>query len=119
MLFQQNQNGVLTPMAEPNWHARRLNREETEIIIRFLQDRVRAYNEDSFSAYNIVGEGQIDWEQNDALGLIIERYPISRRGQSSVLGRLLFQALWEDQNRYLFSHERSLFRANYQIFDGI
>lgn len=39
---------------------------------------------------------QIDWGKDEALQAIILKYPKSQKGQSSILGLILYQVLFED-----------------------
>ena len=44
----------------------------------------------------LVGKNQIDWGKDEALQAIILKYPKSQKGQSSILGLILYQVLFED-----------------------
>ena len=118
MLYQRNRIGGLVPMNEPKWHARRFVGNELLDIMNLLRNLIQQkgfdQNQIEFTASNLVGEHQIEWDENPILQAILIRYPISQSTQSTVLGRILFQTLLDDSNEYEFIKGRNAYRAKYR-----
>lgn len=118
MLYQRNRAGELPPMNEPKWHARRFVGNELLDIMNLLRNLIQQkgfdQNQIEFTASNLVGEHQIEWDENSILQAILIRYPISQNTQSTVLGRILFQTLLDDSNEYEFIKGRNAYRAKYR-----
>lgn len=95
MLYEKI-NGGLQPITTRPKRARRLTGNELVAIHRRLMELIRQKGFDRngkpFSADDIVGKNQIDWMNDNALHSIISEYS----GQSSILGIILYQALFED-----------------------
>lgn len=95
MLYEKI-NGGLQPITTRPKRARRLTDNELVAIHRRLMELIRQKGFDRngkpFSADDIVGKNQIDWMNDNALHSIISEYS----GQSSILGIILYQALFED-----------------------
>lgn len=95
MLYEKI-NGELQPITTRPKRARRLTDNELVAIHRRLMELIRQKGLDRngkpFSADDIVGKNQIDWTNDNALHTIISEYS----GQSSILGIILYQALFED-----------------------
>lgn len=95
MLYEKI-NGELQPITTRPKRARRLTDNELVAIHRRLMGLIRQKGLDRngkpFSADDIVGKNQIDWMNDNALHTIISEYS----GQSSILGIILYQALFED-----------------------
>lgn len=95
MLYEKI-NGGLQPITTRPKRARRLTDNELVAIHRRLMELIRQKGFDRngkpFSADDIVGKNQIDWMNDNALHTIISEYS----GQSSILGIILYQALFED-----------------------
>ena len=99
MLYEKL-NGKLQPTAiQPN-QVRALTADELTDGRRNLMEIIRqkGFNRNGkpFSARDLVGKKQIDWANDHALQAILLRYPKSQTGQSSILGHVLYQALFED-----------------------
>lgn len=99
MLYEKI-NGGLQPITTRPKRARRLTDNELVAIHRRLMELIRQKgfdrNGEPFSADDIVGKNQIDWMNDNALHSIISEYPNSQKVQSSILGLILYQALFED-----------------------
>lgn len=95
MLYEKI-NGGLQPITTRPKRAWRLTDNELVAIHRRLMELIRQKGFDRngkpFSADDIVGKNQIDWMNDNALHSIISEYS----GQSSILGIILYQALFED-----------------------
>lgn len=95
MLYEKI-NGGLQPITTRPKRARRLTDNELVAIHRRLMELIRqkGFNRNGkpFSADDIVGKNQIDWTNDNALHTIISEYS----GQSSILGIILYQTLFED-----------------------
>lgn len=95
MLYEKI-NGGLQPITTRPKRARRLTDNELVAIHRRLMELIRQKGFDRngkpFSADDIVGKNQINWTNDNALRTIISEYS----GQSSILGIILYQALFED-----------------------
>ena len=95
MLYEKI-NGGLQPITTRPKRARRLTDNELVAIHRRLMELIRQKGFDRngkpFSADDIVGKNQINWMNDNALHTIISEYS----GQSSILGIILYQALFED-----------------------
>lgn len=95
MLYEKI-NGGLQPITTRPKRARRLTDNELVAIHRRLMELIRQKGFDRngkpFSADDIVGKNQINWTNDNALHTIISEYS----GQSSILGIILYQALFED-----------------------
>ena len=99
MLYEKL-NGKLQPTAIQPKQVRALTVDELTNVRRNLMEIIRqkGFNRNGkpFSARDLVGKNQIDWGKDEALQVIILKYPKSQKGQSSILGLILYQVLFED-----------------------
>lgn len=99
MLYERI-NGELHEIAKRPKHVQKLTGSELMNIYRkligLIQQKGFNRNGKPFSADDLVGKNQIDWGKDEALQAIILKYPKSQKGQSSILGLILYQVLFED-----------------------
>ena len=99
MLYEKL-NGKLQPTAIQPKHVWALTANElTNVqrkLIELIQQKGFNRNGKPFSVRDLVGKQQIDWANDHALQAILLRYPNSQAGQSSILGLILYQVLFED-----------------------
>ena len=89
MLYERI-NGELHEIAKRPKHVQKLTGSELMNIYRkligLIQQKGFNQNGKPFSADDLVGKNQIDWGKDEALQVIILKYPKSQKGQSSILG---------------------------------
>lgn len=99
MLYEKL-NGKLQPITtQPKQVRELIGNELVDIhrkLIELIQQKGFNRNGKPFSARDLVGKQQIDWANDHALQAILLRYPNSQAGQSSILGLILYQVLFED-----------------------
>lgn len=99
MLYEKI-NGKLQPITtQPKQVRELIGNELVDIhrkLIELIQQKGFNRNGKPFSADGLVGKNQIDWGKDEALQVIILKYPKSQKGQSSILGLILYQVLFED-----------------------
>lgn len=99
MLYEKI-NGELQPTIIQPKQVRKLTGTKLVDIHRKLTELIKqkGFNQNGkpFSADDLVGKNQIDWGKDEALQAIILKYPKSQKGQSSILGLILYQVLFED-----------------------
>lgn len=115
-MLYKNENGTIVPMQERKCGTR-LSANEFLAVCNLLQDIIsqKRYDRNGkpFMALDLVGRKQIDWERNEALRNILVRYPNSQKGQSSTLGRILFDVLYHSPIDYIYDKPRNGHAAKY------
>ena len=83
--------------------------EIADYLIRRLQEK--NYSADTwFTAQNLVGENQVDWENTEPLNTITTRY-LNRNTQKTILGKILKRALFDLNETYEIRYEfKTLYR---------
>lgn len=103
MLYEKINGELRLTTIRPK-QARKLTRTELVNIHRKLTELIKqkGFNRNGkpFSADDLVGKNQIDWEKDEVLQAIIWKYPKSQKGQSSILGLILYQVLFEASTNY-------------------
>ncbi|MEI3343088.1 MULTISPECIES: hypothetical protein [Alistipes] len=92
------------------WQTNLENRQEiADYLIRRLQEK--NYSADTwFTAQNLVGENQVDWENTEPLNAITTYYP-DRNTQKTILGKILKRALFDLNETYEIRYEfKTLYR---------
>ena len=94
MLYEKI-NGKLQPITtQPKQVRELIGNELVDIhrkLIELIQQKGFNRNGKPFSADDLVGKNQIDWGKDEALQVIILKYPKSQKGQSSILGLIFIK----------------------------
>ena len=103
-------NGQRQELHSCLWQTNLENRQEiAAYLIRRLQEK--NYSADTwFTAQNLVGENQVDWENTEPLNAITPHYP-NRNTQKTILGKILKRALFDLNETYEIRYEfKTLYR---------
>ena len=103
-------NGQRQELHSCPWQTNLENRQEiADYLIRRLQEK--NYSADTwFTAQNLVGENQVDWENTEPLNTITTRY-LNRNTQKTILGKILKRALFDLNETYEIRYEfKTLYR---------
>ena len=104
-------NGQRQELHSCLWQTNLENRQEiADYLIRRLQEK--NYSADTwFTAQNLVGENQVDWENTEPLNAITTHYP-NRNTQKTILGKILKRALFDLNETYEIRYEfKTLYRS--------
>ena len=83
----------------------------TTILAPEMTYTPKNYSADTwFTAQNLVGENQVDWENTEPLNAITTHYP-NRNTQKTILGKILKRALFDLNETYEIRYEfKTLYR---------
>ena len=109
-LIYFDNNGQRQELHGCSWQTKLENRQEiADYLIRRLQEKNYPANT-WFTAQNLVGENQLDWENTKPLNAITTYYP-DRNTQKTILGKILKRALFDLNETYEIRHEfKTLYR---------
>ena len=109
-LIYFDDNGQRQELHSCPWQTNLENRQEiADYLIRRLQEK-NYYADTWFTAQNLVGENQVDWENTEPLNTITTRY-LNRNTQKTILGKILKRALFDLNETYEVRYEfKTLYR---------